>query len=667
MESARPLGVVFWIVIMTSLCLASVLASQGVASFGQASFGLEVPAFPEALTPVIREGRLTHPNHLIVRVRSDVDARRLVRGKGRLAAFYPQIGYAVIWLPAERVSASKADFARSRPDLEASYDSVKRVAYTPNDPMWPDMWHSRLIEADKAWDVSFGSSGPVVAIMDTGVKTDHEDLAANMWVNSDEIAGNGVDDDANGYVDDLHGFDFALNDSVPDDVNGHGTACAGLAAAVQDNALGTTGVAPRARIMAVKSGLDNGYFYDSANIAGYLYAADNGADIISCSFYSDRVVPAEEAALDYAWSKGVLPVVAAGNDATSIPYYPGAYRNVLSVGAIDQNANKIWWSNFGSWVKVASPGTALRSTSSGGGYTNGFGGTSGACPQVAGLAALMKGANPSLTNLQLRTMIEDSASSYPVSNPLFASYGIIDCESAVKTALGLTTPAPKPSAVFWANPRGRENRFVIVRGRGLDRPSITAQNQNGQHLQVTKTRDSMEIRYFGAQTSTITILDGTSVLLTFSNSGSSRSWTPGDWATTLATLTGGFREALEQDGSSVVAGRRSNGEIRLDCVVNAINTPRALQVFYRRRFTGLTATTTERVLAYDWSSGSYPYGNWVEVNRSTMGNDWVNARFQISDTSRFIDVTGNMYLRIITETNIPSGGTLEIDRLNLTH
>ena len=644
---------------MTSLYLMVALSSVGQSS--------DWASVPLSVAPVVRDGLLTHPHHLIVKARNEKDAARLVGRSGRLVAYYPQIGYAVLWLPSGDVEGMKDRLAAARPDTQPGFDSLKRVAYTPNDQMWPDMWHSRLIKADKAWDLSLGSAGPVVAIMDTGVKTDHEDLAANMWVNADEVAGNGIDDDANGYIDDLHGFDFALGDNVPDDVNGHGTACAGLAAAIQDNALGTTGVAPRARIMAVKSGLDNGYFYDSANIAGYLYAADNGADIISCSFYSDRVVPAEEAALDYAWSKGVLPVVAAGNDATSIPYYPGAYRNVLSVGAIDQNANKIWWSNFGSWVKVASPGTALRSTSANGAYTTGFGGTSGACPQVAGLAALMKGANPALSNFQIRTMIEDATTSYPVANPLFASYGIIDCESAVKVALGLLTPTPKPSAVFWANPIGRENRFVVVRGRGLDRPGITAQNQLGQHLQVTKSRDSMEVRYFGAQTTTITIRDGSTVLLTLDNGKASRSWTPGDWATTLAPLTGGYREALAQDGNSVVAGRRSNGEIRLDCVVNAINTPRALQVFYRRRFTGLTATTNERVLAYDWSSGSFPYGNWVEVHRASMGTNWANARIQISDPTRFIDVTGNMYLRIITDTDIPTGGTLEIDRLNLTH
>src|SRR6185295_7407802 len=166
--------------------------------------------------------------------------------------------------------------------------------------------------ADVAWDTLKGAPTVRVAVMDTGLDYTHPDLAANVWTNPGEIPSNGIDDDSNGYIDDVHGYDFAYNDSDPNDNFGHGTSCAGLVAARQDNGIGVTGVAPLCQLVGVKAALDSGYFYDSANVPALLYCADMGFQVISMSFYSDGVTPAEGDAINYCWNHGVLPVAAAG-------------------------------------------------------------------------------------------------------------------------------------------------------------------------------------------------------------------------------------------------------------------------------------------------------------------------------------------------------------------
>jgi subtilisin family serine protease len=321
-------------------------------------------------------------------------------------------------------------------------------------------------------------------------------LAGNIWVNSDEIPNNGIDDDANGYIDDRNGYDFGYNDPIPNDVNGHGTSCAGLVAAVQDNTIGVTGTAPFAKIMALKASTDDGYFYDSANIGCYMYAAGNGAKVLSCSYFSDRVSQAERDAIDYCWQRGILPVVAAGNANTVTPYYPGAYENVLAVGATDQSDNKAGFSNYGSWVDVASPGVSLRSTTAGGGYTNGFGGTSGATPQVAGIAALILGARPNLTNAQLRSILEDTATALATD---WTNYGLVNAQKAVRVALGLEAQVAKTpvaryiTPIVYGNRIGggiRGNEVARLYGRGFQSPNTVEIKVGTTNLRILRqTRD----------------------------------------------------------------------------------------------------------------------------------------------------------------------------------
>lgn len=274
-------------------------------------------------------------------------------------------------------------------------------------------WGLNDVGAPEAWAAGYTGEGITVAVVDTGVDLDHPDLVANLYVNEGEIAGNGIDDDGNGYVDDLHGYDFADNDSNANDLHGHGTHVAGTIAA-DDNGFGATGVAPDATILPVKVLGDNGSGSSVSVAAGIRYAADMGADIINLSLgggYSADI----ESAISYAQSLGSFIVAAAGNESASVPGFPAqfstSYDNVLSVGAHDSNSNIASFSNAvgssGS-VQIDAPGVGIYSTYVGGRYAM-MSGTSMATPHVAGIAALTLSADPSLTSPALRDLLVSGA------------------------------------------------------------------------------------------------------------------------------------------------------------------------------------------------------------------------------------------------------------------
>ncbi|MEO1615104.1 MAG: S8 family peptidase [Planctomycetota bacterium] len=270
-------------------------------------------------------------------------------------------------------------------------------------------WGINAIGAPEAWAAGYRGEGVTVAVVDTGVDLDHPDLVSNLFVNPGEIPGNGIDDDANGFIDDVHGYDFADGDANPNDVNGHGTHVAGTIAAA-DNGFGATGVAPDATILPIKVLGDNGSGRSSSVAAGIRYAADLGADIINLSLgggYSSAI----ESAIRYAEAAGSFIVAAAGNEAAAVPGFPArfssSYENVISVGAHDRNGQVAGFSNDvgnSGALQVDAPGVGVYSTYAGGGFAT-LSGTSMAAPHVAGLAALSVSANPSLTATQLRNVI----------------------------------------------------------------------------------------------------------------------------------------------------------------------------------------------------------------------------------------------------------------------
>ncbi|HAZ45447.1 MAG TPA: hypothetical protein DDW76_27940 [Cyanobacteria bacterium UBA11369] len=260
-------------------------------------------------------------------------------------------------------------------------------------------WGLDAIKAPEVWHQGYTGQGIVVAVIDTGVDYTHRDLDSNIWINPNEIAGNNLDDDRNGFVDDVRGWDFVTDDSAPMDEEGHGTHVAGIIAA-ENNSFGTTGVAFNAKIMPVRVlGKTGGSQSDIA--AGIRYAVDNGADIINLSLGGDFTSAQEANAIRYAAQKGVVVVMAAGNESQSQPVYPARYSTQfgIAVGAVNRNNQMAGFSNKAGATQldyVVAPGVNIYSTWTGNSY--GFAsGTSMASPYVAGVAALTLSANPNLS------------------------------------------------------------------------------------------------------------------------------------------------------------------------------------------------------------------------------------------------------------------------------
>jgi subtilisin family serine protease len=263
------------------------------------------------------------------------------------------------------------------------------------------------ISASKAWALTTGSRQVIVAVIDTGIDYFHEDLRENMWRNEREVPGNGIDDDGNGFVDDLVGYDFVSNDSDPFDDNEHGTHVAGIIAARGNNGVGTVGVCWEASLMAVKAFDHEGNGTVADAIAAIHYAVANGARIINASWGLGEKSRALEEAAQFAADSGVLIVAAAGNGRTDAPAYPASFESVLSVAASDNRDQRAGFSNHGPTVDIAAPGVDIYSTLP----ENRYGpasGTSMASPQVAGVAALVLSRFPNYSRQELFDILVNS-------------------------------------------------------------------------------------------------------------------------------------------------------------------------------------------------------------------------------------------------------------------
>jgi subtilisin family serine protease len=289
--------------------------------------------------------------------------------------------------PGTDLSAVMAAY-RADPSVEAVEPHRRaRAFYTPNDPDLSLYWGLGVIRATAAWDHTTGA-GVVVAVVDSGVELTHPDLSANLWTNPGEIPTNGLDDDANGFVDDVRGWNFAYDNDDPTDDNGHGTHVAGTVSSTADNSEGGAGVAFDAQIMALK-GLDffgDGSFQSLAN--AILYAVDNGADVINASWGGEGSESTLSSAVAYAISHGVVFVAAAGNGdpLTGLPinvanFTPASLPGVIAVGATDITDTRASFSNFGTKLAVTAPGVDVRSTWLGGSYLEESGTQHGLAPR----------------------------------------------------------------------------------------------------------------------------------------------------------------------------------------------------------------------------------------------------------------------------------------------
>jgi len=280
----------------------------------------------------------------------------------------------------------------------------------PNDPMFlaGQQWALEKVRAPGAWYISQGH-GITVAVVDTGVELSHADLADGLWSNGGEIAGNGVDDDGNGYVDDVYGWDFADGDNGPWDEHGHGTHVAGIVGATTDNGIGVAGMGWGVTVMPVRvlDATGNGSDWEVAQ--GIRYAVDNGAQVVNLSLGGAGGGDALEQAVQYAQGKGALVIAAAGNWGVSMPFYPAYYAGVIGVSATDESDARPSFSNYGSYVDIAAPGDNILSTKPAPVDYGLLDGTSMATPMVSGLAALLWTEHPSATSTQVWAAIQDGA------------------------------------------------------------------------------------------------------------------------------------------------------------------------------------------------------------------------------------------------------------------
>ncbi|MBF0386711.1 MAG: S8 family serine peptidase [Candidatus Omnitrophica bacterium] len=297
----------------------------------------------------------------------------------------------------------------AQPDYMAK-SSLTTSATTIENLQWP----LTLIGAPAAWEVSKGA-GTIVAIIETGVDINHPDLLPNLWRNPNETI-NGIDDDGNGYVDDVHGWNFINNNGDVTGLTGYGTNAAGIVAAVGNNTYGVIGVAPLAKVMPIKALGDNTFGPMSALAQAIVYAADQGADVIYNGWYCTYgcpLNPVVEEAVRYAAYKGKVVVFAAGHDSRDVvDYSPQNMPEVISVPASDSADQAAYFTNVGDKNSVFAPGIGIFSTWNGYSYMA-CNGTSQSAAHVSAVAALLRSKYPGMPGGIIKSIIEDSADLIP--------------------------------------------------------------------------------------------------------------------------------------------------------------------------------------------------------------------------------------------------------------
>lgn len=294
---------------------------------------------------------------------------------------------------------------------------VSQITAVPNDSLVSSQKMLETISVFKAWDIEPGSDSVLIGISDSGVLQEHEDLADALFVNTNEIPDNGIDDDGNGFIDDYNGYNFCTKDDGTKPGNtfnnreGHGTAVAGICGAVTNNAIGIAGIAGKCKLVALKTMPDNsgGIVYGYESI---LYCALNGIHVVNCSWGSMSKSCIDESVVRYALSRDVAVVAASGNHGTASPFYPCSYRGVLGVGVSDATDFVVSMSGIGPTVDVMAPGEGTKATSNDGTYGN-FCCTSGASPIAAGVLGLVRSKYPKLTAIEANALVRETAAPSP--------------------------------------------------------------------------------------------------------------------------------------------------------------------------------------------------------------------------------------------------------------
>jgi len=401
---------------------------------------------------------------------------------------------------------------QSNPNVEyAELNYIVSMDLTPDDPFYRSQWSLHRTDAPEAWNVSTGSSEIIVAVVDTGVDYNHRDLQSNMWVNEAELNGaKGEDDDQNGYIDDVYGYNFIYNSNDPIDDHGHGTHCAGIIAAKGNNALDIAGVCWTAKIMAIKFLGIRGEGTTTDAVLALHYAVENGADVISNSWGSNGESNALKDAIDYAHSRGVIIVASAGNDNSNSPHYPAGYEHVISVAATDADDSKWSLSNYGDWVDIAAPGVDILSlradgTSQGMSYnpsTAVLSGTSMATPHIAGACALLLSANPLMPHNQLYETLTKTVD--PISRGVCRSNGRLNLSKAMHAAIPSRGYINLDRDYYtFGSPVGILLADWDLRGKASQEVTLITRNGDTETVILTETRPE-----FGVFNGTISIGPG---------------------------------------------------------------------------------------------------------------------------------------------------------------
>ncbi|MBN1465404.1 S8 family serine peptidase [candidate division KSB1 bacterium] len=314
--------------------------------------------------------------------------------------------------------------------LQAHLNRTLQLHYTPNDPQYSAQYALQTIGAEEAWEKETGAKEVVVAVIDTGIDYEHPDIVNNLWLNSGEDANgngrvdesdfNGIDDDGNGFIDDIRGWDFTDAPNYPDggdyldrdddpmDEHGHGTGVAGIIAAEADNNYGIAGLAFGCRVMNLRAFNASGYGEEDDAASALLYAIANGARVINMSFGDVFVSRILDDVLKYGRQQDVVMVASSGNSSTDEIHYPSGFAETLSVGASDQNDQLAGFSNYGATLDLVAPGSAIISLDREDDFYS-WSGTSFSAPHVAAAAALLLSQRPELAAEAVRSILVNTA------------------------------------------------------------------------------------------------------------------------------------------------------------------------------------------------------------------------------------------------------------------
>lgn len=451
-----------------------------------------------------KNGRIVM-NEMVIRFNRELSEEEinkfLIDSNISIKKYIAALNYHILSLPEGMTYYDALAYFKSKKMLyQAEPNYIIPIKAIPDDPSFPLQWglnnsvgpsvNGADIDAPEAWDFSDGGRGVVIAVIDTGVDYTHEDLADNIWQNPYEIPSNNIDDDGNGYIDDVMGWDFVDRlsgnpdedyegqDNDPLDRHGHGTHVAGIIAAVANNGKGVAGVAYNSRIMAVRAAyMDQSGegILESADAAqAILYAAENGADIINISWgdYVESAIIRD--AIAFASSRGIIISASAGNDSTGSRIYPAALDNpaIIAVSATDRHNNRATFSNYGNWIHVSAPGKDIYSTKPGNTYGY-LSGTSMATPHVSGLAALIISATPGISPLEVKARIMNSVDVMGSLEGKNISSGRINAYAALM-------PGASGPCIFSVSPyRVQEGEAITISGYGF------GENQHEGFVSIT--------------------------------------------------------------------------------------------------------------------------------------------------------------------------------------